>query len=125
MDANRWQRLDELFQAAIARAAEARPAFLDEACAGDAGLRHQLDRLVRAHGRSRGFLEAAVVTDALRIVASADDTLAIQSPLTSFRAGTEFRGTERFILRRQLGAGGRGVVYVVHDPVRDDVVAWK
>jgi tetratricopeptide (TPR) repeat protein/predicted Ser/Thr protein kinase len=125
MDANRWQRLDELFQAAIACAAEARPAFLDEVCAGDDGLRQQLDRLVRAHERSRGFLEAAVVTDAFRILVSTDDTLAIQSPLTSFRAGTEFRGTERFTLCRQLGAGGMGVVYEVHDRVRDEVVALK
>ena len=125
MDAHRWQRIDELFQAAIARAAEERRAFLDEACAGDDGLRQQLDRLVRAHERSSGFLETPVATDALRILASADDSSAVQSPLTSFRAGTEFRGTERFTVRRQLGAGGMGVVYEVHDQVRDEVVALK
>ena len=105
--------------------AEERPAFLAEACAGDDGLRHQLDRLVRAHERSSGFLETPVATDALRILASADDASAVQPPLTSFRAGTEFRGTERFTVRRQLGAGGMGVVYEVHDQVRDEVVALK
>jgi len=38
MDADRWQRVDDLFQAAIARAGEERRAFLNEACAGDDGL---------------------------------------------------------------------------------------
>src|SRR4029453_12403158 len=125
MDAHRCQRIDELFQAAIACAPEERRTFLAEACAGGDGLRHQLDRLVRAHERSCGFLETPVATDAPRILASADDVSAVQPPLTSFRAGTEFRGTERFTVRRQLGAGGMGVVYEVHDQVRNEVVALK
>jgi hypothetical protein len=125
MDTPRWQRIEELFQAAIARAVEERPAFLNEACAGDDGLRQRLDRLVHAHERSLGFLETPVAADALRILASADDSSAVQSPLASVRAGTEFRGTARFTVRRQLGAGGMGVVYEVHDQVRDEVVALK
>jgi tetratricopeptide (TPR) repeat protein/predicted Ser/Thr protein kinase len=121
----RWQRLDELFQAAIVRAPEERPAFLAEACAGDDGLRNQLNRLLRAHDRSTGFLETPVATAALRLLASADDAFTVRPPLTSFRAGTEFRGTARFKVRRQLGAGGMGVVYEVHDQVRNEVVALK
>ena len=125
MDAHRWQRIDELFQAAIARTAEERRAFLAEACADDEGLQHQVDRLVRAHERSRGFLESPVATDAFRLLASSAGSSAVQPALTSFRAGTEFRGTDRFTVRRQLGAGGMGVVYEVHDRVRNELVALK
>ena len=55
----------------------------------------------------------------------ADSSILAQAPLVSIRAGIDFPGTDRYSVRRQLGAGGMGVVYEVHDRVRDEVVALK
>jgi Protein kinase domain len=102
-----------------------RAAFLSDACAGDEALAREVQRLVLAHERSRGFLESPATAKALRIIAAGDASATIDPSLTGFHAGLEFRGTERFTVRRQLGSGGMGIVYEVHDRDRDEVVALK
>lgn len=67
MDRERWQQIDSIFAAALARPASERAAFLDEACAGDADLRAQVESLV-AHEMSEDFLDAPAFTDAARVL---------------------------------------------------------
>src|SRR5262249_41359832 len=53
---------EAIFSAALERAtATDRAAFLDEACGGDEGLRHQVERLLAAHPQMGNFLERPVM----------------------------------------------------------------
>ena len=47
------------------------------------------------------------------------------APRETSQVDAEFRGTERFRVLRRLGAGGMGVVYAVHDGVRNEAIALK
>ena len=55
-------RLESIFAAAIRQpSAEARIAYLDQACAGDLPLRQRLDGLLAAHDAASNFLQAPTI----------------------------------------------------------------
>ena len=105
---DRYRRLRAVFDEALLQEPSTREAFVDRACASDPELRPELMRLLAAHHEVGPLLE--------------------HSPnllLSAVRAQEHFPGTSRFRVIRRLGAGGMGVVYEVHDGVRDEVVALK
>ena len=53
----RWSRIAEIFEAALAEPPERRDAYLAEACAGDAELETEVRSLLAHHDESDGFLE--------------------------------------------------------------------
>ena len=125
MDPDRWQRINEVFQGAIERTAEGRRPFLVDACGGDAELREEVERLVLAHERATGFLARPAVANARSSLWLGQGSAPIVRPDRTGQVEAEFRGTERYRVLRTLGAGGMGVVYAVHDGVRDEAVALK
>ena len=80
-------------------AAEQREAYLDEACAGKAGLREKVAGLLRAYEAAASFLESP----APNLIATVDD------PAISERPGTIIGPSQ---LLEQIGEGGFGVVFM-------------
>ena len=57
MNDDRWQKVQTLLSGALAKPADARSRFLAEACAGDPGLRHEVDSLLEWEEKEPEFLE--------------------------------------------------------------------
>jgi non-specific serine/threonine protein kinase len=111
----RWQRVKELFRAALELEPAARAAFLEGACAEDPGLRSEVETLIAAHESDDedSFLERPAVELEAPSLAGATDELAAGQ-----RVG-------RYEVTGRLGAGGMGEVYLARDLDDDRTVALK
>ncbi|MEW5981982.1 MAG: protein kinase [Acidobacteriota bacterium] len=106
MDAERWQRVDAILQAALARQVEERTAYLDATCAGDAALRREVESVLAAQAEAGEFLE----------------TPAWQPAEFTFTSGTRLGPYQ---IESTAGAGGMGEVYKARDTRLNRIVAIK
>ena len=116
MQAERWQRLEEIFQAALEHAPPGRAAWLDAACGDDSGLRGEIDELLRAHEHGDAdFTQSAAFVDALRV---------LERRSARVREG---RLIGPYRVAREIGHGGMSRVYLAAraDQAFDKWVAIK
>jgi len=101
VQAERWQRLEEIFQAALECAPQSRTDWLDTACGDDSELRSEIDALLRAHEQGDvDFTQSAAFADALRVLERRTARL------------HEGRHIGPYRVLREIGRGGMGRVYL-------------
>lgn len=100
MDAEQWERIQELFHRVADLAPVARDALLDRECVGDHALREGVEALLSGDSGDASLLDRDVARVAATILPGAQ-----ASPLPPYRCGP-------YRLLRLLGEGGMGVVYL-------------
>jgi serine/threonine protein kinase len=108
-----WGDIKELFGAALECEPSQRAAFLDEHCAGNSQLRHEVDQLIDAYEKSASFMEQSILVDAVQRIAINQ---------TNSLLGTKL---DHYHPLKQLGAGGMGEVYLAQDLKLNRKVALK
>ena len=90
MTPERWQKVQATFEAALDKEPHERAGFLDSACAGDAGLRAEVESLIAADAKGHALLEGGVAG-------------ALGAPVAGSVVGP-------YRIVRELGSGGMGTV---------------
>jgi serine/threonine-protein kinase len=119
--AERWRRLEEVCQAALARPAPEREAFLAELCGTDEELRRQAESLLERDARAVEFLATPLGELAAHAMSDSPGS-AVLSDQTPELVG---RRVGAYEIRARVGAGGMGEVYRAYDHVLGRDVAIK
>ncbi len=103
-DLSAWARIEPILEAALDLSPKERAAFLDRACAGDAALRSQVERMLVAGEDPNGPLEHSIADMAGPLMIAVEEAVG-----TRVRVGDTI-GVWR--LARILGQGGMGEVFL-------------
>ncbi len=134
----RWSRIKEIFQEALALDSDARAVFVDNACGGDAELRREVSSMLEAFDGAGSFLaiDEPVSTsrtlmmycsqcgnryDTSHLVCPHDGEVLAEDPTALVGATLD----ELYEIEALIGSGGFGTVYRAHHILLRDTVAIK
>ena len=114
MSPERWQQIEELFQAAVELPINDRKDFLDAKCASDDELRLEVERLLHSDESAEGFIESPIWTDSSFLNTSAKKELSDSFVQPADGVSDNYLGRiiGAFRLKKEIGRGGMGAVYL-------------